>query len=361
MRAKTAAREYRSGCPGRLPGTQAEARAASVSLKLLGIFAQGASPSAARSIMQALTEGLGAQYAAFFAAEGDDWRLTFERGRKGGCAMLVPPEIMAPERLDRVRVAAEGAGTWVSVKRRGACVAALFDGSSQESARAFARVAPAAAEFLARSAAQGARNGGTQALLAAVSSLVHDTLNTMTGLSLCLAAYAQNRLAGREATVAEEALLDRALASLELLCREYAGMDRASRAHVGIANAQAMMWSFRDLLGELGIDVRRVAAGQRFSLPPGRQGLALRALVHVAAGMLQTGAFGACVCARTSGGVSSLSVSFRCRSTEAALSNGAIKEAVELVESRGGEAYLAARRGTVRLLMRFAENRAVAL
>jgi hypothetical protein len=354
MRGKVAAAERQAAVSGYAAVADGNARAESVGLGLLEILAEGPCPRAAQSLMKALTDGMGARYAAFFAADGDGWRMMFERGCRGG-ALLVPPELMARRRDDRVRVAAEQGRLWVGVNRGGACITALFDPKLHEEARAFARVGPAAAEFLTRSAAFGAESGGAQALLAAVSSIVHDTLNTMTGLSLCLTAYTEKRVSRREAK-AEEALLDRGLATLELLCREYAGIDRASRARSGIADAQAMVRSYRDLLAESGISVRRIAAARGFSLSAARQGVALRALVHATAGMLQVGGSDVRLWGRTSRGVTSIGVAFKCRAAEAALCNEAIGEAAALVESRGGDVRLSARRTMVRMVMRFAEG-----
>ncbi len=320
--------------------------------RFLEILAGGADRGAAPALLDAMIVGLGARYVAFFQKERSGWRPVFERRAAAGAAAEVPAALTRGA-ADGVRAVRDAQTLWVAFSRGEAVLVGALAAADEEGARRFLRLSPGAATFLARCRAGRDENTGSLAILAALSSLVHDTLNLMTGLSLCLAAYVQNRLAGRQATPEEEALLDRSLASLEALCKEYASMDRASRVQAGTADIQATVRAYRDLFAKFDVEPERVEVRPGFALTADRQGLVLRALVHVSLAILQLGGSRVRLVAGRRSGASEVCVVFACRAGVGAEANAALLQAAELIENRGGRGGARARGRAVRVQLAF--------
>jgi hypothetical protein len=140
------------------------------------------------------------------------------------------------------------------------------------------------------------------------------------------------------------------------MCREYARVETAMRPESADFTSDAAVNGFAVLLGEFGVQVDSIDVGKEFSLPPAMRGTLSRALLHVALALLELRATGVRIRASRAGGWEDLCVSYRSRVPAAAhAANESLREAMDLLSTKGAKATVEAARGGAEITMQFAQ------
>jgi len=305
--------------------------------RLLAIMAKGPKACHGHAAVEALRAGAGASCVTFYRGQGHGWRVECEAAAPGFAAMAPPEEIMGRHGAMVSGAVSQQGVTWVAAGSAEGLLVAAFEGAREDARTAFEASGAPVAEFLARCYSSDEAPDGADALLGAISSIIHDSLDIVTGFAMCAGVYSQQRQSGLPATPQEEAILQRTAAALEALCREYARLDRAVSMRLLRQRAAGLIASYAELLRTLGIEVETTSVDKGFSLSAHARGVALRALVHLALAMLEAGAREAKVRARTTV-ASRIAVSFVCGAHSARHLARAVAGAVELVDAKGGKA-----------------------
>jgi hypothetical protein len=343
-RAEAGAEARGDSCKARVPD--------GLGLRLLAVFSKGADPCQGRVALDALREGVGASCVVFLRGQDCGWRVECESAAPGFAAMAPPAEAMSRLGAVVMTLGSPRGETWATVGDESGRLVARLDGA-HEDAQAFETAGALVAQFLARCYSAEESPDGADALLCAVSSLVHDSLDIVTGLAMCAGICSQRRRSQLSTARHEELILDRTAASLEALCREYSRLDRAVSARLSRSCAGELVVSYVALLSALGIEVERTALDDGFVLSAHARGVALRALVHLALAMLEVGAREARVRTRTTG-ASRITVSFVCEKRALRHLGRAVAGAIGLVDAKGGRAEVRRRGRCVAVSFAFA-------
>ena len=179
--------------------------------------------------------------------------------------------------------------------------------------------------------------GGACLLLEAVRSIVHDTRNRLTGISLCIGAFSKTTRPGSNALAANLASIERSLSALEALCAEFADVEGAISFETAASPACGIVSWYVEFLQRLGLGACAGEVDSSFNLPIPARGVLSRGLIHLARAFWGLHASEITVSCRGGAGSAMLVIAFRCTFSAAAASgHPAVRKAVELVESGGG-------------------------
>jgi len=323
--------------------------------RLFALLGDRPAPGRCMFVLDAFRDVLGAEYVACLQREGDGARVLYETCGPSGRRLYPPVDFLTSWDAAGVRTAMRESTLWTAVAP-GADVAfvAAFQNAEVDRVGAFAECASPAAAFLARCVQATPVAESATVLMNAVSSLVHDTRNLVTGLTLYLGAYRENRRLARQVVADELAILDKQVLSLAVLCREYTRIDVAARLDAATARADVSVSAFAGLLAKFGIEVDSVEIDPSFRLPAAAHGVMSRALVHISLGLLELRARRVRITAAAAG-AQSLDIAFASRlPSKAQVANQSMAQACDLVNSRGGRADLQTRRGRTRVTVEFA-------
>jgi len=177
---------------------------------------------------------------------------------------------------------------------------------------------------------------GEMLLLEAARSIVHDTRNRLTGLSLYLAAWRRNMESVRRISSCDLAVIEKSLGALEALCGEFSGVELAINAHDAPAPENIAAW-YASYLARLGIRVSLSQTPGRFDLNRARRGVLSRTLIELTGVLFRFRATRASVGIEKNAGVSNFRIRFDASVTrEKVARDRSVRSAGRLLESCGG-------------------------
>jgi hypothetical protein len=199
-------------------------------------------------------------------------------------------------------------------------------------------------------------------LLGAARSIVHDTRNRLTGLSLCLTAWSNTGAREGERSEGDIAILDRSLASLAELCAEFAGVETALTAEMRSRAAPSVAQWYAGFLRVQGFDAAASDSGGQARLTRAAEGLLSRALLQLADGLASLHASNVEIATRSNDGALVVEVSFDSMyPPERVGVNSSVRAAVALVDGSGGAVEMSGAEGRTTVVMMFARNAASGL
>lgn len=207
--------------------------------------------------------------------------------------------------------------------------------------------------------------GGTQCeqgqklLLEAARSLVHDTRNRLTGLSLYLEAWSRSFEGAPRMSKVELAILQRSLRSIEALCIEFTSVEMAMASSEAPADAGEISLWYSGYLERLGIKAFPAPGDDPVVLTRARWGILSRALIELSRVLVKVRAREVSVAAACREGVFHFEVTFSASVGDGELASHPLMNSLgNLLESCGGEMEVSSRGFDLVVSMRFAQMHA---
>jgi len=207
--------------------------------------------------------------------------------------------------------------------------------------------------------------GGTQCaqgqmlLLEAARSLVHDTRNRLTGLSLYLEAWSRSFEGAPRMSKAELAILKRSLRSIETLCSEFTSVETAMASSEAPVDAGGLSLWYSGYLERLGIKAFPAPGDDPVALTRARWGVLSRALIELSRVLVKVGAREVSVAAVCREGVFHFEVTFSASVGAGELASQPLMKSLgNLLDSCGGEMEVASRGFDLVVSVRFAQMHA---
>lgn len=325
--------------------------------RLLAVMSEGPCPERAKDVLGALVRELHAEYAALVRTAHAGTRIIFET-RRDASALPEMPVAMLDAPSSAVHAEESQGLLWVRAPAKSPlAIVAAFKGMDRESLDAFAECATAAARFALRCISPAPRSDHEAVILSAVYHLVHDMRNLVTGLSLGLGALRSRRGAGRPAGADDAAVVERLVAPLAALSREYGRFETAASFYVAGSLTESVLGAYPGLLKTLGVHVESAAVHGQSSLAALDQGLLSRALVHTALALVEVRAGRVRLEGQAADGWQRVNVSFVSPMPfQAVAANGPLTDACDLINAKGGCASVEERSGRIEVAISVADN-----
>ncbi len=205
--------------------------------------------------------------------------------------------------------------------------------------------------------AKRALDSGALLLLEAARSVMHDTRNRLTGISLCLSAWAKTIEPCSGVSNGDFAMFERGLRALEALCDEFAGLETAVAFETATLAAGEVVYWYRDYLSRLGFQASVVDCNPSFTIMRNSRGHAARTLVQLSWLFHKFRATNMVLSAGRSEGASTITVSFETPvSFETVATCVSVRSARALVETAGGRLDISKRERVVEMRLIFCDR-----
>ncbi|MCD6404456.1 MAG: hypothetical protein J7M19_01360 [Planctomycetes bacterium] len=323
--------------PGGTAGFRAAPLEADISKLLLSLTAGGAACARGREAVEALVDSGGAVYAGFVVPGRHGDHPVFAAGDPEVAGDLSLEGLRNSGSPGRVEKTTQGETVRMSVGTGRGALVAVFPAADRDAQDAFKDYGPDVASFLARCSSNLSAGQRACLLLEAVRSIMHDTRNGLTGLSLAVGGWLKDFQPGSGPSDAVSALMMRSLGSIELLCREFAGVETAIRFETTDSDGGRVAAWYTDSLARFGLDVEPARVDPSFRLPVRARGLLARALVQLAWALYKLHATSIAVSSIGSDATAAVAIVFESAfSPKAIAANQAVEQAAEFIESGGG-------------------------
>jgi hypothetical protein len=185
-------------------------------------------------------------------------------------------------------------------------------------------------------------------LLESARSIMHDTRNRLTGISLCLSAWSKTVEPCPDLSAREFAIFKRGLRALEGLCSEFAGIETAIAFETSFLTAPDLVRWYRDYLSRMGFRATVADRETCLALPRKARGHAARALVQLSRLFHNLRATHISIEVGYNGGASTITLRFRTATPfETLVRSMPLRTARALVESGEGELEISRENGDV--------------
>ncbi len=202
---------------------------------------------------------------------------------------------------------------------------------------------------------EAAGANGELLLLEAARSLVHDTRNRLTGLSLFLAALQTN--AGKLANLSRSdlALLEKSLGAIEMLCGEFSEIETAMYTREASDTDSIAPW-YSSYLARLGIPASMRCDTEGVGLTGARRGVLCRALIELATVLLRYRACEVSLSVEAPAGAYQFALGFRAVvAREHVEADRTVISLTHLLEKSGGQMQLTGEKNRTFITILFAD------
>ncbi len=323
--------------PGGTARSHTAPEQADISRLLLSLTAGNAVGGRGHETVKAIVDFGGAVYVAFVVPGHYGGHSVFAAGASqaaGGSSVEDLAKLVLPGRIEKTT---RGQTVWMSVGASHGALVAAFPAAARNAQDAFESYGPQVASFLARCLSNLSTGQRACLLLEAVRSIMHDTRNELTGLSLAVGGWLKDFQPSSGPSDAVSALMMRSLGSIELLCREFAGVETAIRFEtISSDDGRIAAW-YTDSLALFGLDVKPARVDPSFRLPARARGLLARALIQLALALYNLHATAIAVSSIGSDATATIVIAFQSVSSpKVVTANQAVGQAAEFIETGGG-------------------------